>query len=85
MCFCQGYHDGATAMAAAPLMIVTGAGSESRIVLGVVIFSGVLTATLFTLLIVPAFYHLLARHTLSRNSVALRLDELKSGTALSQS
>jgi len=65
-----------TAMGAVPLMIATGAGSESRTVLGIVIFSGVLTATLFTLFIVPAFYYLLARTTKSRNSVALKLDKL---------
>jgi multidrug efflux pump len=65
-----------TSMGAVPLIIATGAGSESRTVLGVVIFSGVLSATLFTLFIVPAFYHLLARKTKSRNTVARRLEKL---------
>jgi multidrug efflux pump len=66
----------ATAVGAIPLIIATGAGSESRIVLGTVIFSGVLFATLFTLFIIPAFYHLLARNTGSRNAVTLKLEAL---------
>jgi multidrug efflux pump len=63
-----------TAMGAVPLMLATGAGSESRSVLGVVVFSGVAFASVFTLFVVPAFYHLLARHTASRNAVEKRLE-----------
>ncbi len=65
-----------TAMGAVPLIIATGAGSESRAVLGIVIFSGIITATLFTLFIVPAFYHLLARNTKSRNTITQKLDKM---------
>jgi multidrug efflux pump len=50
-----------TAIGALPLMLSHGAGAESRMTIGVVIFSGVLVATLFTLIVVPVFYALLAR------------------------
>lgn len=69
-----------TAMGAVPLMTIPGPGSESRLVLGTVIFSGVIFATFFTLFIVPAFYHLLARHTKSRNAVSLKLEKLMART-----
>lgn len=52
-----------TALGALPLILSSGAGSESRMTIGVVIFWGVLVATLFTLVIVPVFYAQLARFT----------------------
>ena len=67
-----------TAMGAVPLMLAAGAGSESRSVLGVVVFSGVACASIFTLFVVPAFYHLLARHTGSRNAVEKCLEGMAS-------
>jgi len=42
-----------TAAGAVPLILATGAGSETRIVIGTVVFSGVIAATLFTLFVVP--------------------------------
>ncbi|MET0008293.1 MAG: efflux RND transporter permease subunit [Candidatus Thiodiazotropha sp. 6PLUC9] len=54
-----------TAAGSLPLLISTGAGSETRLVIGTVILAGVIAATLFTLYIVPAAYHLLARHASS--------------------
>jgi multidrug efflux pump len=65
-----------TAVGAVPLILATGAGSASREVLGVVIFSGVIFASLLTLFIVPAFYQLLARKTKSRNAISLTLEKL---------
>ncbi|MBT8429035.1 MAG: efflux RND transporter permease subunit, partial [Gammaproteobacteria bacterium] len=52
-----------TAAGSAPLLLSSGAGSETRTVIGTVILYGVLAATLFTLFIVPVAYDLLARHT----------------------
>ena len=46
-------------MGAIPLILATGAGAESRTVLGIVVFSGVSLATLLTLFVVPSFYALL--------------------------
>jgi multidrug efflux pump len=66
-----------TAMGAIPLLFAIGAGSESRNVLGVVIFSGVLVASLLTLFVVPTFYHLLARRSGSPKAIARQLEELQ--------
>lgn len=46
---------------AVPLMISMGAGYESRMAVGTVVFFGLSLATLVTLLMVPAIYHLLAK------------------------
>ena len=62
-----------TVMGSIPLILATGAGSESRIVLGIVVFSGVSLATLLTLFVVPSFYALLARRTGSPQAVSRRL------------
>jgi multidrug efflux pump len=43
-----------------PLIIASGAGAESRFNMGLVIASGLAIGTLFTLLVVPAVYMLLA-------------------------
>ena len=66
----------ATVMGSIPLLLATGAGAESRNVLGVVIFSGVTLATLLTLFVVPAFYKLLARKTGSPRAVSRMLEQL---------
>ena len=65
-----------TSIGAVPLIMASGAGSESRSVLGVVIFSGIMFASVFTLFVVPVFYKLLARGTRSRNAVEKKLDGL---------
>lgn len=62
-----------TIAGAIPLVISSGAGSETRFVIGIVILSGVLAATIFTLFIVPVAYNLLARHTESPGAVADKL------------
>jgi multidrug efflux pump len=43
----------------------------------VVIFSGVSLATLFTLLIVPSVYNIMARHTGSPNAIANKLAAMR--------
>ncbi|WP_043527183.1 efflux RND transporter permease subunit [Litchfieldella xinjiangensis] len=63
-----------TTMAGAiPLIVSSGAGAETRLVLGTVILCGVAAATLFTLFVVPVAYDLLARHTGSPGDVKRRL------------
>src|SRR5690606_8898506 len=52
-----------TVMGSVPLIITSGAGSETRIVIGTVILFGVAVAGLFTLVVVPLAYQLIARHT----------------------
>jgi multidrug efflux pump len=61
-----------TTAGALPLVFAVGAGSESRNVLGVVIFCGVLFSSLLTLFVVPVFYSLLAGR--SRSPKALEED-----------
>ncbi|WP_270670269.1 efflux RND transporter permease subunit [Aeromonas sp. QDB04] len=46
---------------AVPLMLSMGAGYESRMAVGTVVFFGLSLATLVTLLVVPAIYHLITR------------------------
>jgi len=58
-----------------PLILSTGAGSETRFSIGVVVLFGVLSATIFTLFIVPAAYALIAKNTSSPNAVAARLEK----------
>lgn len=66
-----------TMMGAIPLIYATGAGSESRVLLGVVIFSGVLMTTIMTLFVVPVIYKLMARNTSSPEAVSNRLKEMQ--------
>ena len=61
------------AAGAVPLVVSSGAGSETRFVIGIVVIFGVLVATLFTLFIVPVAYSLLARKTGSPGDVAREL------------
>uniref|UniRef100_UPI00301DF449 efflux RND transporter permease subunit n=1 Tax=Staphylococcus aureus TaxID=1280 RepID=UPI00301DF449 len=48
-----------------PLVLASGPGAESRMVIGVVVFTGVIVATILTLFVVPAAYYALARNTQS--------------------
>lgn len=63
-----------TAAGSLPLLFSSGAGSETRAAIGIVICFGVLAATLFTVLIVPVAYYLLARKTGSPNDVKRALE-----------
>jgi hydrophobe/amphiphile efflux-1 (HAE1) family protein len=58
-----------------PLIISTGAGSESRIAVGTVVFFGMGFATLITLLIIPAMYRLLSMATHSPGYVEAELEK----------
>lgn len=62
-----------TSIGALPLVIATGPGSEIRTSIGIVIFTGVLVATLFTLFVVPAAYAAVGRFTKTPNWVAKQL------------
>ena len=52
-----------TIMGSVPLILASGAGSEARLVIGVVVFFGVGLATFLTLFIVPVAYQVFARGT----------------------
>ncbi|ALM52016.1 efflux RND transporter permease subunit [Halomonas huangheensis] len=57
-----------------PLILSSGAGAETRMVIGTVIFTGVAAATFFTLFVVPVAYEILARRTGSPGDVARKLE-----------
>ncbi|MBN8429934.1 efflux RND transporter permease subunit [Microbulbifer salipaludis] len=65
-----------TAAGSLPLLLSSGAGSETRAVIGTVVLFGVLAATLFTVYIVPVAYDILARRTGSPGQVAREVAEL---------
>lgn len=65
-----------TVFSSLPLVVATGPGSESRAVIGIVIFYGVLLSALMTLYIVPIAYYWLARHTGSPLEITHKLEEL---------
>jgi multidrug efflux pump len=69
-----------TVMGAVPLILATGPGAMSRTTLGIVIFFGVSVATIFTLFVIPAFYHLFARRTGSPGLLASRLESMQADT-----
>jgi multidrug efflux pump len=65
-----------TAVAGAiPLVISSGAGAETRFVIGTVVIAGVIVATILTLFLVPVAYNLLARNTGSPGDVARQLTQ----------
>ncbi len=66
-----------TMMGSVPLIMATGAGAESRVLLGTVIFCGVLMTTLMTLFVVPVVYSLIARNTGSPQTVSRLLGSLQ--------
>ena len=63
-----------TAIGSLPLIFSSGAGAETRLVIGTVILSGVLVATFFTLFMVPVMYRLWAGHTASPKETGRKLD-----------
>lgn len=58
-----------------PLIISSGAGSESRIAVGTVVFFGMAFATLVTLFVIPAMYRLISGNTHSPGYVEKQLNE----------
>lgn len=64
-----------TLIGAIPLLLSSGAGAESRIAVGTVIFAGMALATLVTLYVIPAMYRLLARNTHSPDFVSEQLQK----------
>ncbi len=50
----------ATVFGHLPLVFVSGPGAEARNSIGIVLVTGMVVGTLFTLIVVPVFYSLLA-------------------------
>jgi multidrug efflux pump len=55
----------AMALGVVPLIDSSGAGAAARYSMGLVIFSGILVGTLFTLFVVPMFYTLISKRTVA--------------------
>ncbi|MFC3094345.1 efflux RND transporter permease subunit [Alteromonas sediminis] len=66
-----------TVFSALPLVLASGPGAESRAVIGMVIFSGVLISAFMTLFVVPTAYAWLARNTGSPQRRANTISELQ--------
>jgi len=63
-----------TAMGALPLILSSGAGAETRLVIGTVIFSGVLVATFLTLFVVPVMYRIWSQRSHSPKFTGRKLE-----------
>ena len=64
-----------TLAGAIPLIMSTGAGYESRVAVGTVIFFGMGFATLVTLFVIPAMYRLISATTQSPGHVEAELNK----------
>ena len=64
-------------MGALPLVFSSGAGANSRTIIGVVVFAGVILSTIMTLFIVPTMYAMLARNTGSPGRIARAIGQLQ--------
>ncbi|MBM7072768.1 efflux RND transporter permease subunit [Shewanella sp. 202IG2-18] len=64
-----------SAAGAVPLVLASGAGAETRFVIGIVVLFGIILATIFTLLVVPAAYSLFARNSGTPGSVTNELEK----------
>ena len=64
-----------TVAGSVPLLLATGAGSESRFAIGVVVFFGVLVSSLLTIFVVPSMYALLAQKTTSPEHISQQLEQ----------
>jgi multidrug efflux pump len=74
----------ATIAGAVPLMLGHGAGAESRLAIGIVIFFGLMVATALTLFVVPVFYELLARFTKSPETTARAIEAFEQQEAIAK-
>ena len=63
-----------TVLGALPLILSSGAGAEARESIGWVVFGGLGIATIFTLLLIPVIYSLLAPLARPRAHAGIRLD-----------
>jgi hydrophobe/amphiphile efflux-1 (HAE1) family protein len=66
-----------TTFGAVPLLLATGAGAESRAPIGIVVVFGVTISAVLTLIAVPAFYAVIARHTKSPQHVTRLIAKLR--------
>ena len=66
-----------TVFSALPLVLATGPGAESRAVIGMVIFAGVLFSVFLTLFVVPTIYYYLAQNTNSPKARSQQIEQFE--------
>ncbi|AAV83136.1 efflux RND transporter permease subunit [Idiomarina loihiensis] len=66
-----------TLMSSVPLILGSGPGAESRMVIGTVIFAGVAVSAFLTLFVIPALYIALAKNTSSPMAITRKLESLQ--------
>jgi len=71
----------ATTFGALPLLLGSGAGSESRQPIGIVIVFGVAVSAVLTLFIVPALYALFAKRTSSPQRVSKLIEQMQKASS----
>ncbi len=65
-----------------PLLTATGAGSQARVVMGMAVFSGMITATVVGCILIPSFFVLIERKKKKeKNSLAANDTTSDSGNA----
>lgn len=70
----------AMALGVVPLMLATGAGAAARYSMGLVIFTGLMVGTLFTLFVVPMFYTYISAKTVKPLVSVPTEEEIKAET-----
>jgi len=65
----------ATIIGVVPLIIATGPGAASRATVGIVIFMGMIFATLFTLYVIPVMYLIIGKNTVRMDAVEIELEK----------
>ncbi|MDR9827159.1 efflux RND transporter permease subunit [Vibrio sp. FNV 38] len=65
-----------TLLGSIPMLIATGAGSETRFAVGIVIFSGMLLTTIVTLFVIPSLYLLIGSKSHSPEARVLKVNQL---------
>ena len=68
-------HEFSTIAGVVPLIIGSGPGEASRLTVGVVIFSGMIFSTFFTLYVIPTIYLLIGRNTQRIDAVEIELQK----------
>ncbi len=58
-----------------PLIMATGPGSASRLTVGIVIFTGMLFSTFFTLYVIPSMYLIIGKKTERIDAVEIELNK----------
>jgi multidrug efflux pump len=72
----------ATVVGHFPLVLATGPGAGARNSIGIMLVSGMIIGSVFTLFIVPSIYMLLARRRVAENSVEENVSDSEAYTSL---